>query len=273
MRSAAEVRRIYRRQVARAGGTWYAYLSLRGEPILDERADQVVPGYSVQKVAVAAAILARADDGALCLADTVELTAADVLPGSGCYALQPVWGDRLTVANVLTALLLVSDNTAVRLCGRFVPPPQLNAALAGLGFKHTRVEAEPGGGARFGLGVTTPRETHDLLARLAARTLLSPASCDFLLGVLRAPGGYHDGIRRRMSSAERARVATKYAADRNAGGAARHEAGVMSTVDGRPAVGYALFADGLGSAADYGGTHPAVLAHAALGRVLFDTMA
>jgi beta-lactamase class A len=264
-------RRTYRRQVARAGGDWYAFVTAGGVPVLADRADHVVHGYSLQKVAVATAVLSEVDDGALALSDTIELTAADVLPGSGCYGLQPVWGDRLTVAGVLTALLLLSDNTAVRLCGRLVPPARINGILAAAGFTHTRVV--PDGSHRFWLGVTTPRETHDLFARLADHRLLSVASGRFVGDVLRAPGGYQEGVRRHLTSTRRARVATKYAADRDGRGAARHEAGVVSTVDGRPGVVYAFFADRLGAADDYAGTHPAVLAHAALGRALFTFVA
>jgi beta-lactamase class A len=176
------------------------------------------------------------------------------------------------VANFLTAMLLVSDNTAVRMCGRVVPALEINEILAAKGFVHTRVEpvANPN---RFFLGTTTPREMHDLLWRLATKTLLKPESCDFLLSVTRWINGYHDGVRRVMSSLERERVATKYGADFNTLGAARHEAGVMFGTDGAPVLVYGLFAEGLGDLDNYGGTHPAVQAHAKLGRVMFDAVA
>ena len=76
---------------------------------------------------------------------------------------------------------------------------------------------------RFFLGTSTPRETHDLLRALVAGTLLSPPRPTYLLGMLRSPVAFTDGIRRTMSSDERARIATKagWYAD------ARHEAGVI----------------------------------------------
>jgi beta-lactamase class A len=271
----------YRRERERAGGDWRAYVSA-AEPmgrsgsvaLLDDGADRVVHGYSVQKLAVAVAVLDTVDRGLLRLDHRLELTAGDVL-GGGAYHLQPVVGDLLTVANVVTAMLLVSDNTAVRLCGRVVPGPEINGILAGKGFGRTRVEPV-GRGDRFLLGVTTAREIHDLLWRLATRTLLAPASCDFLLRVMRAPGGYVDGVRRDMSSAQRARVATKAGADFDERGAARHEVGVVFDAAGSPALTYAFLADALGERENYGGTHPAVRAHAALGPVLLtaaDTLA
>ena len=75
-----------------------------------------------------------------------------------------------------------------------------------------------------------------------------------------------------MSSAERARVATKGAADFDARGAARHEAGIMFGAGGTPLLTYAMFADRLAGRDNYGSTHPAVQAHAVLGRVMLDNL-
>lgn len=273
----ARIQRTYQRCTARAGGTWYSHIALVdaagvARPVVQDDADHVVHGYSVQKLAVATAVMDKIDRGLLRLDDKLDLPADIILGGSGIYHLHTVWGDQITVANFLTAMLLVSDNTSVRMCGRVVPALEINDILAAKGFTHTRVEpvANPN---RFFLGVTTPRETHDLLYRLAHKTLLSPASCDFLLSITRWINGYHDGVRRVMSSHERSRVATKYGADFNDLGAARHEAGIMFGADGAPVLTYAMFAEALGDLDNYGATHPAVRAHAVLGRVMFDAIA
>jgi beta-lactamase class A len=241
------------------------------ESVIEDDPDRVVHGYSVQKLAVAVAVMDKIDRGELHLGRKLHLPADIILGGSGSYFLHTVWGDDITVANVLTAMLLVSDNTAVRMCGRVVPALEINEILAAKGFVDTRVEpvADPN---RFFLGTTTPHEITDLLTRLANQTLLSPASCGFLLGILRWINGYHDGIRRNMSSNERSRVATKSGADFNQLGAARHEAGVMFGADGSPALVYGFFAEGLTQLDNYGATHPAVEAHAVLGRTLFDSI-
>lgn len=273
---AERIRRVYERQKARAGGTWHAHIALVDaagvpQPVVQDDADHVTKGYSVQKLAVATAVMDKVDRGELSLGQKLDLQADIILGGTGIYFLHTVWGDQITVANFLTAMLLVSDNTAVRMCGRVVPALEINEILAAKGFVHTRVEpvANPN---RFFLGDTTPREIHDLLWRLATKTLLSPASCDFLLGILRWINGYQDGIRRNMSSEERSRVASKYGQDFNTLGASRHEAGVMFGADGAPALVYGLFAEGLGDLDNYGATHPAVEAHAVLGRAMFDVV-
>jgi beta-lactamase class A len=267
----ARLSSAYRRQRARAGGDWRAYVTAAGPagpvPLLADDPDRPVHGYSVQKIAVAVAVLDKVDRGLLRLDQRLEVTADAVLGGTGLYHLQPVWGDRVTLANALVAMLLVSDNTAVRLCGRVAPGAEINEILAGKGLAGTRVEPT-GDGDRFLLGVTTARETHDLLWRLAAGELLRPASGEFLLRVLRAPGGHTDGVRRDLSSARRARIAGKAGADFDERGAARHEVGVVFDAAGAPALTFAFFADALGEVSDYGGTHPAVRAHAALGPAL-----
>ncbi|WP_092545608.1 serine hydrolase [Actinoplanes derwentensis] len=272
----AAIRKVYNKEKVKAGGVWHTHIAAIDAtgtiaPIIEDDADHVTYGYSVQKLFVATAVMDKIDRGELTLGTKLDLTAGIILGGSGIYHLHRVWGDDITVANFLTAMLLVSDNTAVRMCGRVVPALELNEILAAKGFVHTRVEpvANPN---RFFLGTTTPRETHDMLWRLANKTLLSPESCDFLLSITRWLNGYHDGVRRVMSSKERERVATKYGADFNTLGESRHEAGIMFSADGLPLLTYAMFAEGLGEPLNYGATHPAVEAHAKIGRTLFDNL-
>jgi beta-lactamase class A len=275
-RGPARIRATYQKQKTKAGGTWHSHIAgvdATGTPVplVEDDADHVTQGYSVQKLAVATAVMDKIDRGELTLGQKLDLPADIILGGSGIYFLHTVWGDEITVANFLTAMLLVSDNTAVRMCGRVVPAAEINEILAAKGFVHTRVEpvANPN---RFFLGTTTPREMHDLLWRLATKTLLSPQSCTFLLSITRWINGYMDGVRRVMSSEERSRVATKYGADFNTLGASRHEAGIMFGPDGLPKLTYAMFAEGLGDLDNYGSTHPAVQAHAVIGRTMMDNL-
>lgn len=267
------VRAAYERQAAAAGGTWRAYVSVSdadGTPqaAVDDDADTVVPAYSVNKIAVAVAVLDRIDRGLLALDTTVEVTADIVVPdGDGVFGLDGGYPSRVTIGHVLATLLTISDDTAVRLCGLVAPGHEVNALLADRGFAHTRVEpaADP---HRFHLGTTTARETHELLRRLACGRLVSAAATAYLLGILRSPIAATDGVRRTMSSAERRRVATKagWYAD------GRHEAGIVFDRADRPALTYALFACGQGDDGNVGATHPAVQARAALGRAFLDAV-
>jgi beta-lactamase class A len=269
----SRIRSAYRRETREAGGTWYSLITVVGAggamvPVVEERIDQPVPGYSVQKMAVALAVMDKVDRGELALDQRQRLDAATILGGSGIYELQTVWGDELTLANVLVAMLLVSDNTAVRLCGNLVPGPEINDILARKGFTQTRVQPVPTNPHRFFLGNTTPREMHDLWLGLANGTLLSARSTQFLFGITRWVDGYMDGVRRNMSSDERSRVAIKYGAL----GDSRHETGVVFDNSGAPALVFTLFNTGLGDVGNFGATNPGVQAEAALGRTMLDAV-
>jgi beta-lactamase class A len=265
------LRRAYRRETARVGGAWHTLVTVVGPDgahtvAVDDRADEVVSAASVNKLGVACAVLDKVDRGELRLDQRVELTPEIILYEDGIYHLQTVWGDRITLANVLTAMLLVSDNTAVRLCGLVCTGDDVNRYLAGRGFTHTRVEPLPADPHRMFLGVTTAREAHTLLGKLVAGTMVSPASTRFVLDIMRWTSGFHDGIRRSMSSDERLRTAVKHGALDNG----RHEVGVMFDADDVPKLIFSIFAELPGHGADLGGTNPLVEARAKLGRRMRD---
>lgn len=268
-----KIKNTYERQTRKAGGNWYSYVTVADtdgtmKPIIADKADTEVYAYSVNKLAVALAVMDKVDRGELSLSQKLDLTPEIILGGSGIYHLQTVYGDDLTLANLMAAMLLVSDNTAVRMFGRVVPGPEINQILANKGFIHTRVDPVPGNPNRFFLHKTTPREMNMLLEGLANKTLLSAKSSDFLLHILQWVNGYHDGIRRTMSSDERLRIATKYGAFEDS----RNEVGIMFDDDGAPALVYAFFNEGVEDINNYGATNPAVEAQAILGRTMFDVI-
>ncbi|WDZ87874.1 serine hydrolase [Micromonospora cathayae] len=265
--AAAPVAAAYQQRTTEAGGSWQGYVSVAGStgaPVVAvaDEPDLKLEAYSVNKIAVAVAVLDKVDRGLLALTQQVDVTSSIVIPGGdGIFSLDGAYPSSVTLGHALAALLTVSDDTAVRLCGLVCPAAELNTILVAKGYPNTQVQpvANPN---RFYLGTSTPRETHNLLRALVGGTLLSAASTAFLLRQLRAPIAYTDGIRHNMSSAERARIATKggWYAD------ARGEAGVIFDGAGAPVLTYATFSSGQTDAGNYGATHPAVAARAAMGR-------
>ncbi|MBM7775839.1 beta-lactamase class A [Actinokineospora baliensis] len=249
----------YARETRAAGGAWQSLITLAGQEIVSARADDLVEAYSVNKVAVAVAVLDKVDRGQAALTQRLEVTAEIVnTAGDGIFPLDGAYPSSVTVGHAL--LLTVSDDTANRLAGLVTPTAEVNATLVAKGFPKTQVvpTANPN---RFYLGKTTPRETHDLFTALAAGRLLTAASTAYLLKILRSQAAHTDGIRRNMSSDDRARVATK-AGWFNDG---RNEAGIVFDAAGTPILTYALFSQGAGDPTDFGGTHAAVRARATLG--------
>ncbi|MFO7190667.1 serine hydrolase [Thermocrispum agreste] len=272
-----KIRRVYRRETRRAGGRWLSYVTLHtgeAEPVvvIDEDRDTEIRAASVNKLAMAVAVMDKVDRGDLRLDQRLELTQADIEidpDTSGIWHLQKVYGDRLTLANVLVTLLVASENSALPLIARVCPRDELNGILAAKGFTVTRVSEHDQDPDQFFHGSTTPAEMHRLLTGLTQHTLLSAESCDFLLSIMRwTEPGYTDGIRRLMSSQERIRVAAKYGAYEDR----RHEVGVIYDRDGAPTLIFSLFAAELSDQANYGATHPAVEARSVIGRAMLDAV-
>jgi len=267
------VKAVYDAATATAGGMWESYISVANAdgttaPTVDQSSAEVVQAYSVNKLGVATAILDKVDKGSLELTQTVEVTRDIIIPdGDGIFRLDHAYPSTVTLGHVLAALLTVSDDTAVRLCGLVTTSSEINRILTAKGFRHTQVQptANP---HRFYLGTTTPHEMHSLLQTLVTGTLLSASSTTYMLGLLRSPIAFTDGIRRIMSSGERARIATKagWFAD------GRNEAGVIFSPAGKAVLTYSIFAHGQADAGNFGATHPAVQARAVIGRAFLDAV-
>lgn len=267
-----QVSSSYDHNTARVDGNWYSYVTVVAQdgtlkPAVDDKADTPVWAYSVNKLAVALAVMDKVDKGTLKLDQKLTLTPDIIASGSGLYFLQTVYGDNLTVANLMTTMLLVSDNTAVRMLSQVASGAEINQTLLNKGFTATHVDPIAGSN-RFYLGQTTPREMNRLLEGLAKHTLVSEQSSTFVLNIMRWVNGYNDGVRRNMSSLERAQIATKYGAFEDS----RHEAGIMFDAQNKPALIYVFMNDGGTDIGNYGSTNPAVEAEARMGREMFDIM-
>ncbi len=186
-----KVARKYRLETRKARGTWSSYIGVADpngtvRSAVEENADAVVEAYSVNKIAVAVTVLDKVDRGLLTLDQRIEVTADIVIQDTdGIFGLDGAYPSSVTIGHALAALLTVSDNTAVRLCGLVVPAAEINEILRSKGFVHTQVVpvANPN---RYYLGTTTPRETFTLLQKLVKGELLSEASTAHLLTVLRS---------------------------------------------------------------------------------------
>ncbi|MFD1047043.1 alpha/beta fold hydrolase, partial [Kibdelosporangium lantanae] len=188
------------------------------------------------------AVLDKVDRGLLRLDQQIQVPADIVIPdGDGIIKLDRAYPSAFTLGHVLALLLTISDDTCVRLCGSVCPSAELNQILRDKGFPKTQVDpvANPN---RFFLGKTTPKEMHDIFQGLVQGRLLSATSTDFLFNILRSQVAFTDGIRRVMSSFDRARVATKAGWLHDG----RNEAGIMFDKNGKPVLTYSLFADGQG---------------------------
>jgi beta-lactamase class A len=205
------------------------------------RGDERVRSASTIKLAVLAEVYAQASAGKLNLDEPVTLKAPMKVQGAGI--LQDLSdGDVLPLRDVVLLMIVVSDNTATNVVLDRIGGDAVNARMEAMGFKQTRVLRKIGGGGEtkafkdqvnkgFGIGVTTPHEMVDLIAKLEA----SPE----MIGILKKQR-YKDAIGRR--------VPYEVASKSGALDALRSDVGIVytpkgriaiaATVDGMPTVDY-----------------------------------
>lgn len=96
------------------------------------------PAASVFKVPVLVEAFRQIGQGAFSLADRWELTEADKSTGSGVLTrLMP--GLQPTVRDLLTLMIIISDNTATDMLVRRLGPERITATMQALGYRQTRV--------------------------------------------------------------------------------------------------------------------------------------
>lgn len=219
---------------ARPGVFGITVVDLRSGATYGVNADEPFPMMSVFKAPVAAAVLSRVDAGSFTLEQQVTVSRAEVDPGSAV----PSIGDRFqgermtfTVAQLLTAAVSQSDNTAVDALIKLVGgPASVTGFLREHGIKGMRIDEDEAGVARVfhhhGNATEpppneTPEQEHERLRRgyqafqgdprnrstpngaalflgkLWGKQLLSPQSTQYLLSLMYAqttPHRLRDGL-------------------------------------------------------------------------------
>lgn len=112
-------------------------LSTGDEIALD--ADTVYETFSVIKLAIAAEVLREAEAGKFSLSDRVAITPGDRrLPSGVLYSLDP--GLQPTIHDLLTLMIIISDNEATDILASKVGRPNVTAYMQSLGLKKTSIQ-------------------------------------------------------------------------------------------------------------------------------------
>lgn len=220
---------------------------------------------SVVKVPILVGVLDRVQHGVLSLDQRFELEPGDYVAGSGLLKeFDP--GVSLTLKDYLTAMIVISDNTATNLALRIVGIPTINAYLAGLGLVHTRshrpVRSEgPLPGEHRGIGTTTPLEMLSILDGLVGQTILTPELCDLALSILKRQQ-YTEGLPRYLPT--EATVANKVGMVHDV----RADVGILFPPD-HPPITLAVLSDSLADRR-YSVDNPGWLGIARIARTVYD---
>src|SRR5206468_12702137 len=112
-------------------------LSTAEEIALDS--DKVYETFSVIKLAIAAELMHQVESGKLSLSDRITTKAADErLPSGVLYALEP--GLSPTIKDLLTLMIIISDNEATDLLADKVGRAQVTAYMHTLGLANTSIQ-------------------------------------------------------------------------------------------------------------------------------------
>lgn len=220
---------------------------------------------SVIKVPILVAVLDQVHHGACSLDQRFEVQPEDWVAGSGLLKeFDP--GVTLTLKDYLTAMIVVSDNTATNLVLRVVGIPTVNAYLAGLRLVHTRshrpVRSDgPLPGEHRGIGTTTPLEMLAILDGLVGQTLLTPELCDLAVGMLRRQQ-YTEGLPRYLPTEVAVANKVGMVAD------VRADVGILFPPD-RPPITLAVLSDSLADRR-YSVDNPGWIGIARIARAVYD---
>lgn len=238
--------------------TLYAKNLDTGKTYSIREAEQVRTASTI-KLPIMVALFAAVEAGRLKWTDEIVLRAEDKVSGSGVLH-EFSDGVRLPVKDVMHLMIVLSDNTATNLIIDKITADAVNAEMDKIGLKTTRALRKvrgdgnqlkaPSGwsaagkdpaNARFGLGVSTPRDMVSLLERIERGQMVSEAASKEMIAVLKRQQD-NDCIRRKLQIMP---VANKTGAL----DALRSDVGIVYSPKGRIAM--AITCDGMPKV-DYG---------------------
>ena len=182
--------------------TWGIYAkSLERDEEIAIEADRQMDTMSVIKIPLMIEVFQQVKDGQIKLDTRYTITKDDLLPGTGVLrSLDP--GAVLTVRDLVTLTIIVSDNTATDVLYRMVGGPEaVNRRMTALGLRKTTAPAPARAwfdalraapspeqfhrDAKHPFGLSTPREMGRLLEMMERGTLVDKASSDQMLQIMR----------------------------------------------------------------------------------------
>jgi beta-lactamase class A len=190
------------RITASVNATWGIYVkSLETNEEIAINADRQMETMSTIKIPLMIEVLEQVKAGKFKLTDKYTFDSADLRGGTGVIrSLEP--GAVLTVKDLVTLMIIVSDNTATDVLYKMVGGPDaVNRRMDALGMKQTRAQtfAAPWFEAlrsassteafyregKHPFGLTTPREMGALLEKMERGMLVDKASSELMLQAMR----------------------------------------------------------------------------------------
>lgn len=139
---------------------------------------------STIKLPVLFEVFRGALEGRWRLDDPLTLTPQNIVEGSGVL-LDLTPGLTLSVRDMATLMIVVSDNTATNVLLDLCPPEVVNRSMAELGIEGVRINRKIGMELDRPLGEATPAGMARLMALIAEHQVLTPHACTEMLDILK----------------------------------------------------------------------------------------
>ena len=187
------------RSVNATWGIWIKSLDTGEEIAVD--ADRQMETMSTIKIPLMVEVFEQIKAGTFKLTDQYTLVTEDIRPGTGIIQrLDP--GAVLTVKDLITLMIIVSDNTATDVLYRMVGGPAVvTRRMEAMGLKKTQAATNGAGWfaalraapsteqfyreGKHPFGLSTPREMGGLLEQMERGTLVDKPSSDLMLRIMR----------------------------------------------------------------------------------------
>ncbi len=168
--------------LTRGGGTWGLVIKRIGEDATFLfNADSEFPAASVGKVPIALYVLHQVEEGKIRLHDRFSIDKEFYLGGAGVIKyMEP--GVNLSLKDIVSLMLITSDNTAAKFLVRYFGGKHINTYLQSLGFKKTGLGVY---GEKFDYGVTTPQEMATMLEKIYTRSFLSSSLSNLFIDIMK----------------------------------------------------------------------------------------
>ena len=222
------------------------------------------------KLFILASLFERIEKGELSLSDMLEYKQEHAIDGSGVLSSMEV-GTKLSVRNVATLMIIVSDNIATNMLIDFLGVGQINDCIQRLGcgdtILHNRIDFEK----YSKLGTSTPEDYARMWVRMAQGKLISAKASEQMLEICRQQH-YNTMLTKNLPpyylDADNYDEEIIYVASKSGSmNACRNDGGIVSTPYGKYVI--VMFNKDF-SDSQYYPDHPATVFGSKVSRLIFD---
>lgn len=225
---------------------------------------------STIKMYILAALFEAVEQGSASLADMLEYKACHTIDGSGVMNSLEV-GTVLSVRNLATLMIIVSDNIATNILIDYLGVDAINACIQRLGCRDTILHNPIDFEKYDKLGTSTPKDYGHIFELIAQETLISPEASRQMLAICKQQH-YQSMLTRSIPpyylDPDNYEEELLYVASKSGSmDACRNDGGIVSTPYGKYVI--VLFNKNFNDAMYYP-EHPATVFGARVSRLIFD---